>query len=110
MALATQTLAAGGAMVTPTAFAAPTVSEPFAYTPGQFLWVKNGGTASIVTIARPGTYPAGDANTTFTTGSIASVERVIPISADMKAPSTGLVTVAFSTVTTVTALLITVTQ
>lgn len=110
MALATQTLTAAGAVVTPTAFAAPTASEPFAYGPGKFLWVKNGGTASIVTIARPGTYPAGDTNTTYTTGSITSVERVIPISADMRDPATGNVTVAFSSVVTVTTLLITVTQ
>jgi hypothetical protein len=110
MALATQALAAGGAVVTPTAFAAPTTSEPFSYTPGQFLWVKNGATPCTVTITRPGTFPAGDTNTTYTTGAITSVERVIPISADMRSPTTGLVTVAFSAVTTVTALLITVTQ
>ena len=108
MALATQTLAAGGAAVTPTAFAAPTTSEPFAYTPGQFLWVKVGGTATTTTIARAGTYPAGDNNATYTTGSVTSQERVIPISADMKSPTTGLVTVAFSQITAVTALLITV--
>ena len=110
MALATQTLAAGGAMVTPTAFAAPTASEPFAYAPGQFLWIKNGATASTITIARTGTYPAGDNQTTFTTGAVTSGDRVIPISADMRSPTTGLVTVAFSSVTTVTALLITVNQ
>jgi hypothetical protein len=35
---------------------------------------------------------------------------VIPISADMRSPTTGLVTVAFSQITAVTALLITVNQ
>jgi hypothetical protein len=109
MALATQTVTLGGAVVTPTAFAAPTTSEPFAYTPGKVLWIKIGGTATTTTIPRPGAYPAGDSNVTYTTGSLTTQERIIPISADMRDPTTGNVTVLFSQITAVTALLITVT-
>ncbi len=109
MALATQTLQ--NAVVTPTAFAAPTTSETVA-SPGvgKFLWVKVGGTATTITIARPGTWPAGDTNTTWTSGSLTSVERIIPITADFRDPTTSLATVLFSQVTGVTALLITVSQ
>lgn len=109
MALATQTLA--NAVVTPTAFAAPTTSETVT-SPGvgKFLWVKVGGTATTITVTRPGTLPAGDTNPAYTTGSVTSADRIIPITGEFKDPATGNAAVTFSQVTGVTALLITVSQ
>lgn len=106
MALATLSLA-GAAPVTPTAFAAPTVSEVVQRPgPTKFLWVKVGGTATTITVVRPGTHPGGDTVDDNVIGPLTSVERVIPIGSEYRAAD-GTATVQFSQVTGVTALLIT---
>jgi hypothetical protein len=106
MALAALPLA-GAAPITPAAFAAPTVSEAVARPgPNKFLWVKVGGTATTITIVRPGTHPGGDVVDDNVIGPLTSVERIIPIGAEYKGAD-GNATVQFSQVTGVTALLIT---
>jgi hypothetical protein len=108
MAIPVTTLA--DAVVTPTAFAAPTVSEAIASAgPGVYLWVKVGATATTVTVVRPGNNKLGDAVADYTTGALTSQERIIPITRDLKDTATGLVTVTFSQVASVTACLIRVT-
>jgi hypothetical protein len=107
MALAETTLSSTAA-VTPTAFAAPTTAETIT-NPGRgvFLWVKIGGTATTVTLVRPGTHGVGgDAIVDWTVVSGATnTERVIPVPASF-ADTDGDADVTFSQVTGVTALLV----
>jgi hypothetical protein len=106
MALAETTLSSRAA-TTPTAFAAPTVAEvvtdPGA---GVFLWVKVGGTATTITVLRPGTNPEGDVIADWVVATaVTNTERVIPIGARF-ADTDGDADVTFSQVTGVTALLV----
>lgn len=105
MALASQTVNA--AVVTPTAFAAPTteetISDPGA---GVYLWVKIGATSTDVTVVRPGSHGAGDAIADYALTGLTNTERLIPITREYRDPSTKVATVQFSQVTNVTALLI----
>ena len=105
MALASQSVSS--AVVTPTAFAAPTTEETIENPgPGVFLWVKIGATATDITVERPGTHGAGDSIADYTETALTATERIIPIGREYRDPSTLVATVTFSQVTNVTALLI----
>lgn len=94
----------GAAVVTPTAEAAPTTEETIAASgPGVLLQVTVGGTATTITVARPGTHPGGDAIDDLVLSALSNTTRIIPILREYRDPSTGLVTVTFSQVTNVTA-------
>lgn len=102
MALVSVTLSK--AAVTPTAMAAPTTSETAACGPGKFLQVVIGGTATTVTVVRPGTNPAGDAIADFVLTALTNTERWIPLNRDeFEDPATALASILFSQVTGVTA-------
>lgn len=105
MALASQNL--NTVVATPTAFAAPTTEETISDPgPGVFLWVKIGATSTNITVVRPGSHTAGDAIADYAETGLTNTERIIPITRDLRDPSTKLATVQFSQVTNVTALLI----
>lgn len=107
MALATQ--AVGRAVVTPTAFAAPTVSEKIAPGPGVYLWVKIGATATTITLNRYGSFPSGTALPDEVLTALTSTERIIPITREYANPAdSNLALVEFSQIANVTALLLTV--
>ncbi len=101
--LAPQTVAASG--TTPT-FAAPTVSDTITPDSGLLLYVKNGATASTVTVVVPGNQPYSNAVTTDLVQTFTSSERVFYIAPGLADPATGLVNVTFSSVATVTVALL----
>lgn len=82
-------------------------SDTVAISPGQkaFLYVLNGGGSSInVTISDPGLTPAGNAGTPVVVAvPNGTTPKLIPLVAGAVAPSTGLVTITYSAVTSVTA-------
>lgn len=75
---------------------------------GLFLHVKNvAAEDTVVTITDPGRTPAGSVATNPTvTVSSTSGDKMIPLSKAFASPSTGLITVAFSYTTSVTAALL----
>jgi hypothetical protein len=92
-------------VITP-AFAAPTVSDTIAYTSGLILYVKNGATSSTVTVVVPGDQVYSGTAKTDLVATFASSERAFFISPEAVDPATGLVTVTYSSVATVTAALL----
>lgn len=97
----------GAAVVTPSAAAAPTVSETISASgPGVVLEVVVGGTATTITVVRPGNHPGGDAIDDLVLSAVSNATKLIPILREYRDPSTGLVTVTFSQVTAVTARLL----
>ncbi len=101
--LAPQTVSAAGS--TPT-FAAPTVSDTIAADTGLILYVKNGATSSTVTVVVPGNQPYSGAATTDLIQTFSNGERAFFIPVALQDPATGLITVTFSSVATVTVALL----
>lgn len=84
--------------------AQPTTSETVDTSGGDvFLLVVIGGTATTVTVTVSPNDSFGRAQTSFTTGALTNTTRVIRLTKAMASTSTGLVSVAFSQVTAVTA-------
>lgn len=84
--------------------AVPTVSETIVGPSDRtMLLVVIGGTATTITITKPGTDDVGRANVNMVIGPLTSTTRLIKIGRQYKDPTTGNVTVAFSQVTAVTA-------
>lgn len=84
--------------------AAPTVSESIVSPNDRtFLLVVVGGTATTVTITKPGVDSLGRANVNLAVGPLTSTTRCIKIGREFRDPTTGNVAVAFSQVTAVTA-------
>jgi hypothetical protein len=103
--LALMTPQAISSVITPS-FAAPTVSDTITPDSGLLLYVKNGATSSTVTVVVPGNQAysgiaASDLTATFSNG-----ERAFYIPPFIADPSTGLITVTYSSVATVTAALL----
>lgn len=96
-----------GAGITPS-YAAPGTSETVTPTPGQFLHVKNtGATTLTVTITDGGVTPAGTAaGTVAPTVAGTTGDKMIYLNPAYASPSTGLIAIAFSTTTNVTAALL----
>lgn len=92
-------------VITPS-FAAPTVSDTITYTTGLILYVKNGATSATVTIVVPGNQAYSGTAKADLTATFANAERAFYISPEAVDTSTGLVTVTYSDVTTVTAALL----
>jgi hypothetical protein len=82
------------------------VSDTIAYTTGLILYVKNGATSSTVTIVVPGDQVYSGTAKTDLVATFASAERAFYISPEAVDPATGLVTVTYSSVATVTAALL----
>jgi hypothetical protein len=93
------------APVTPGAAVAPATSEVIT-APGWNVIadITIGGTATTVTIVRPGNMAAGDAVTDFVVGAgaLTSTRRLVRIGSEYADPVTGAVTITFSQVTAVT--------
>lgn len=85
------------------AYIAPASSDTVAPDDRLYLHVKTAGTGTTVTIVTPGSGPAGfaEADATYTLG--ATAERIIgPLTAAFADATTGLITVNYSSLTTVT--------
>lgn len=103
--LATQSITSAG--LTPTTTAAAGGGDTIAPTGPDdsrtFLYVNNGGGSSItVTVADPGKTPAGNSGTAPPLTVAAGAFMFIPIPGSAINTSTGLATVTYSGVTTVT--------
>ena len=94
----------GAAPITLLAAAAPTTSETIT-NPDHDTWleINVGGTATTVTVVRPGTHEAGDAAADLTIGPLTSTNRLVRIGEEYTDTATGTATVTFSQVTAVTA-------
>jgi hypothetical protein len=92
-------------VITPS-FAAPSVSDTITYTTGLVLYVKNGATSSTVTIVVPGDQVYSGTAKTDLVATFSNAERAFYISPEAVDPATGLVTVTYSSVATVTAALL----
>lgn len=103
--MALMTPQAISSVITPT-FAAPTTSDTISYTSGLILYVKNGATSSTVTVVIPGNQPYSGVATTDLIATFANSERAFFIALDAVDLTTGLVTVTYSSVATVTAALL----
>lgn len=101
--LSPQTVSAAGS--TPT-FAAPTVADTIAPDSGLILYVKNGATASTVTVDVPGNQPYSNVATANLVQTFTNGERVFYIAPGLADPATGLVNVTFSSTATVTVALL----
>ena len=89
------------------AFAAPTVSDTIAYTPGLQLHVIVGGTATTITVVVPGVEPySGGPRDDLVAAAVTNATRYFAIEEEAVDPATGLVTVTYSQITAVTAALI----
>lgn len=95
--------------ITGTAMTYSTPSSSDTANPGNnvYLHVKTGGTGTTVTIVVPGSQ-YGQARTDVSTGAIGtSTDRLIgPLVADLADPTTGTVTINYSSTATVTAALL----
>lgn len=106
MALLTlQSLTSAG--LTPTTVAATgggdTVALASASDDRSFLQVTNGaGTSMTVSIADPGVTPAGNAGTVVPITVAAGATKLIPLSSASVNSTTGLISISYSAVTTVT--------
>lgn len=103
--LTTQTIAATG--LTPATTAASvggdTVAPASLADDRTFLYVNNGSASSItVTVADPGKTPAGNAGTAPPVSVAAGAIGLIPIATGSINPATGLASITYSAVTTVT--------
>lgn len=87
-------------------FAAPTVSDTITYDTGLVLYVKNGATICTVTVVVPGNQPISGAVAADCTAAFANAERAFKIHQGQTDPATGLVTVTYSAITTVTVALL----
>jgi len=96
-----------GAGITPS-YAAPGTSETITPIAGQFLHVKNtGATTLTVTITDAGVTPAGTAGTSPAPTVVGTTgDKMIYLNSAYASPTTGLITVTFSTTTSVTAALL----
>lgn len=92
-------------VITPT-FAAPTVSDTISPDQGLLLYVKNGATSSTVTIVVPGNQEYSGAAKTDLVATFSNGERVFYIPTNIADPTTGLISVTYSSVATVTAALL----
>lgn len=92
-------------VITPS-FAAPTVSDTITPDSGLILYVKNGATSSTVTIVVPGNQVYSGTATTDLTATFSNSERAFYIPEYLKDPTTGLISVTYSSVATVTAALL----
>lgn len=96
----------GDSEITPAAFAAPAASEDLPTGDGVWLWVKNGATTASVTISAPGNdNPGRTARAAKVIATFANGDRIIRLGRKW-AKFGGLCTVTFSSVATVTAVLI----
>lgn len=91
-------------VITPS-FAAPTTSDTITPDSGLILYVKNGATSSTVTVVIPGNQAYSGAATTDLVATFSNSERAFFIPAYLADPATGLITVTYSSVATVTAAL-----
>lgn len=88
-------------------YSTPTVSDTFLPDTGQFLHVKNASGGSInVTLVDSGATPAGNAGTSAVVAVPAGSERAIFVDPSLASAVTGLSTVTYSAVTSVTSALI----
>jgi hypothetical protein len=93
LAPATVSAAAGG----------DTVALASATDAGSFLQVTNGGGSPItVTLADPGTTPAGNTTTAPAVSVAAGATKLFPLNPALVNSSTNLVSISYSAVTTVT--------
>jgi hypothetical protein len=87
-------------------YSAVNSSDTIQFEEGLLLMVRIGGTATTVTITPPGNQEwSGVAKDPLTTGSVTSDDRFIHIH-EVAADTTGIVTVAYSNTTGVTAALL----
>jgi hypothetical protein len=91
-------------ILTPT-FAAVNSSDTIDTRSGpQWLHVKVGGTATTITVTPGGNQDySGAAKTALSSGAVTNADRIFYIPPSIGAPDTGLVTVAYSNTTAVTA-------
>jgi hypothetical protein len=87
--------------VTPT-YATPSASDTITPDSGQFLHIKNGGTVSTITVVIPGNQPLSGVATTDNILVLTSTERMVPLDPGYADPTTGLITVTYSSTATVT--------
>ncbi len=89
-------------------YAAPAASETFVPGTGCFIHVKNANAAAcVLTFTDPGRTAAGSVATNPTVSVPADTgDRMIPVHEALASPSTGLVTVAFSVQSSVSAAVI----
>lgn len=87
-------------------FTAPSVSDTIKPDEGLLLYVKNGATATTVTVLVPGNQPYSGIATSDLTQTFTSSERLFYLPPFIADPSSGLITVTYSSVATVTAALI----
>ncbi len=92
-------------VITPT-FAAPTASDTITPDTGLILYVKNGATSSTVTVVVPGNQFYSGTATTDLVATFASSERAFYIPKEIADPTTGLITVTYSSTATVTVALL----
>jgi hypothetical protein len=81
---------------------APLSSETIIPMEDLILHVENGATPSTVTLVDGGVSPAGGLGTSQTVVVGASAKMFIAVNPALVAPSTGLITVTFSSVATIT--------
>jgi hypothetical protein len=94
----------GNAAITGLPAAAPTTSETIAdVTQGTWLEVNVGGTATTITVLRPGNFSQGDAVSDWVIGPLTSTQRFLRIGPEFADPADGDADVTFSQVTAVTA-------
>jgi hypothetical protein len=84
-------------------FSAPTTSDTIRYEDGLWLHVKNGATSSTVTVVVPGNQPYSGSAKTDLVATFSNGDRIFYIDAEAVDNATGLVTVTYSSVATVTA-------
>ncbi len=80
----------------------PTTSDTITADSGLFLWVENGATSTTVTVVVPGNQDYSGAAKDDLTATFSNATRVFYIPSSIADPSTNLVTVTYSDVTTVT--------
>lgn len=102
---AVQQIAAAG---TTPAYAAPSASENISPDSGLFLHIKNGNASPcVVTFTDPGRTPAGSAATNPAVSVPATTgDKMIAVPATLVNTATGLIAVAFSVQTSVSAALL----
>lgn len=92
---------------TSTPLAAPLVNETISDPgPGVFLLIVNGATASSLTLVTPGNLQTGVAVPDTVVTLTANTTFLIRVDGNYRDPATGVATVSFTNVTTVTASII----
>jgi hypothetical protein len=89
--------------------AAPTTTQtiPAVSDDRSILWVEIGATATVVTLVVPGVDRFGIARPDVVTASLTSTKRAFRLVPEMVDPATGLITINFSQVTSVLAVVLT---